>query len=119
MIAELATILEDFPGAANQTRCFTHIINLVIKSILRQFDLPKNRAQEFLDDASKELMALAEDIEQEEQDGDHGNDDDEDDNLEGWVDERNGMTEDEQDELNAAVEPVRFMLTKVTYQLDN
>ena len=123
MIAELGTILKNFPGAANQTRCFTHILNLVIRSILRQFDLPRNKAQEFLDGASEELLALDGDIEQEEQEtrNSDGNDEDNNDNLDGWVDERNGMTEEEQDDLDAAVEPVRFMLTKVmtTYQLDN
>jgi len=34
MIAELENLLDEFPGAANQTRCFTHILNLVVKSIL-------------------------------------------------------------------------------------
>ena len=38
MIEELEHLLNDFPGAANQMRCFAHIINLVVKSILRQFD---------------------------------------------------------------------------------
>ena len=114
MIAELATIIEDFLGAANQTCCFAHILNLVIKSILRQFDLPKNKAQEFLDDTSKELFELAGNIEQEDLEtrSSDGNDDD-DDNLDGWFDERNRMTEEELDELGAAVEPVRFVLTKV------
>ena len=41
MVEHLATLIEDFPGAANQTRCFTHILNLVAKSILRQFDVAK------------------------------------------------------------------------------
>jgi hypothetical protein len=34
MIEHLSTLVENFPGAANQTRCFTHILNLVAKSIL-------------------------------------------------------------------------------------
>ena len=34
MINELAKILNDFPGASNQTHCFAHILNLVVKSIL-------------------------------------------------------------------------------------
>jgi hypothetical protein len=55
MIEHLSTLIENFPGAANQTRCFTHILNLVAKSILRQFDTPKKAADgDFrdLDDAS-------------------------------------------------------------------
>lgn len=43
MIAEMANILEDFPGAANQTRCFLHILNLTAKSILRQFEVPRKK----------------------------------------------------------------------------
>ncbi|KAF8964442.1 hypothetical protein BDZ97DRAFT_1624243, partial [Flammula alnicola] len=38
MIDHLATLLAEFPGSANQTRCFTHILNLVAKCIMRQFD---------------------------------------------------------------------------------
>ena len=30
MIEELANLLDDFPGPANQTRCFTHVLNLVL-----------------------------------------------------------------------------------------
>ena len=119
MIAELATMIEDFPGAPNQTRCFTHVLNLVVKSILRQFDLPKNKAQEFLDGATEELLALAGDIEQEELETQNNGNDDDDDNLDGWVDERNEMTEEELNELDAAVEPVCFVLTKVMLTLIN
>ncbi|KAF8867747.1 hypothetical protein BD779DRAFT_1416233, partial [Infundibulicybe gibba] len=38
MIDELAKLISAFPGAANRTRCFTHILNLTAKSVLRQFD---------------------------------------------------------------------------------
>ncbi|KAI0037894.1 hypothetical protein FA95DRAFT_1475131, partial [Auriscalpium vulgare] len=38
LIAELAVILESFPGDANRTRCFLHVVNLVAKQLLRQFE---------------------------------------------------------------------------------
>ncbi|RXW23667.1 hypothetical protein EST38_g2184 [Candolleomyces aberdarensis] len=38
MIAALAKIISSFSGAASQTRCFAHILNLVVKIILRRFD---------------------------------------------------------------------------------
>jgi hypothetical protein len=38
MIEHLANLIETFPGAANQTRCFMHILNLVAKSVLHQFE---------------------------------------------------------------------------------
>jgi hypothetical protein len=70
MIEELSELLHDFPGEANRTRCFTHILNLVAKSIIKQFDVPKaraNEALEALDDAAKELAALAVDVDVKEQ----------------------------------------------------
>ena len=88
MVDELADLLEDFPGESNKTRCFTHIINLVAKSIIKPFDVPKTQANEVLDDAAKEMAALAIDLDIEEQfsqeshsgEGDgkvsHGGDDD-------------------------------------------
>ena len=88
MIAELADLLDEFPGAANQICCFLHVINLVVKSIIKQFDLPKAQADGILDKATKELLALAGDIVLEDEEShNEGKDDDEDDNCEGWIDE--------------------------------
>jgi len=67
MITELANLLDDFPGPANQTWCFTHILNLVVKSIIRQFDLLNAKSDKILDEASKELLSLAGNIEFEEE----------------------------------------------------
>jgi hypothetical protein len=117
MIAELANLLDDFPGPANQTRCFTHILNLVVKSVIRQFDLPKSKGDKILDDAAKELLSLAGNIEFEEDElarrDEKEGDEDEDDNVEGWIDERTLMTDAELEELDESVEPVRLLLTKV------
>jgi hypothetical protein len=66
MIKELADLVVEFPGPANQTQCFTHILNLVVKSILQQFDLPDPKSHKSLDDASKELLSLAGNVEDEE-----------------------------------------------------
>jgi len=66
MIAELVNLLNDFAGPANQTRCFTHILNLVVKSVICQFDLPKSKGDKILDDAAKELLSLAGNIKFEE-----------------------------------------------------
>ena len=125
MIAELANLIDDFPGPANQTRCFLHILNLVVKSIIRQFDVPKSKKssdsdddndEATLDEATKELLKLAGDIDLEEEitaragnEGDATDDDD----VEGWIDEHEGMTEDELIELAESIQPVRLLLTKV------
>jgi hypothetical protein len=120
MIDELATLLDDFPGSTNRTRCFAHILNLVVKSILRQFDVPKVKRQEVVDKATEALLKLAGDIEEEEwrticdsARGENG-DEIEDDDVEGWVDERDLMGENELEELDEALRPVRFLLTKVS-----
>ena len=115
MIAELADLLDEFPGAANQTRCFLHVINLVVKSIIKQFDLSKAQADGILDEATKELLALAGDIVlEEEQSRNYGKDDEEDDDCEGWIDEHEEMTEWKRQELDKSVQPVRLLLTKVS-----
>jgi len=41
MIESLATIMSHFSGEANRARCLAHIVNLVAKIILRQFDRSK------------------------------------------------------------------------------
>ncbi|KAH7917203.1 hypothetical protein BV22DRAFT_986041, partial [Leucogyrophana mollusca] len=38
MVDALADLLPEFPGCANQTRCFSHTLNLVAKSIISLFN---------------------------------------------------------------------------------
>lgn len=112
MIEELANLLNNFPGAANQTRCFTHILNLVVKSILAQFELPKGKAN-----IADKILKLAEGLELEEEisakEGEEGEEGD-DDNVEGWIDEREEMNEQQLEALEARVEPIRLLLIKVS-----
>ena len=113
MINALAELVVAFPGAANRTRCFTHILNLVVKVILHQFDVPKSRAVN--DAASKALVDLAGDIEKEETEMDERADDEDDDKgADEWVDPRIGMSQEDQDELDLKVQPVRLVLVKVS-----
>jgi hypothetical protein len=67
MIEELALLLDNFPGPANQTRCFTHVLNLIVKSIIKQFNLPKVQANKVLGAGAEELLKLARNIEYEEE----------------------------------------------------
>ena len=118
MVTELKTILDDFPGEVNRTRCFAHIINLIAKTVIQQFDIPKAREGEIVDEALKELRALAGDIDIEElltkaSTAKDDDDEDDDDNEEGWVDERGEMSQFEAEELAVDVQPVRTMLVKV------
>ncbi len=56
MISELAKVLTDFPGQVNQTRCFTHIINLVAKSLMKLFEVKKKSQYDVLTDAEHNLQ---------------------------------------------------------------
>ena len=121
MIEELESLLDDFLGAANHARCFTHILNLVVKSIMKQFDLPLAKKDNITDEVMMELLRVAGNIEEEEvamiQDSEGG--DDENDNTEGWIDEWLNMSEEELDELEDAIQPVHFLLTKVSHLIIN
>jgi hypothetical protein len=124
MITELADLLDAFPGETNRTRCFTHIINLVAKSIIRQFDVPKAHADEVLDDAANELAALAVDLDLEERvsreeqlfegaGDDEGDDDDADDSI--WTDVRAELSDNEREAVDKSLQPVRLVLVKASH----
>ena len=113
IIDALAELVVAFPGAANRMRCFTHILNLVVKVILRQFEVPKAQADEALDVASRALVELAGENEIEEEAMDDGNGED-DNGVDGWIDPREEMSQDELDELDLTVRPVRLVLVKVS-----
>ena len=121
MIHELAKLVDNFPGSANQTRCFLHILNLVVKSIIQQFDIPTSKKLETsngdeddeshgVDEGMKELLNLAVNIDLEENIiASAGDEEDamEDDNIKGWVDEHEGMTEEELLDFSESMQPVR------------
>ena len=90
-------------------RC--HSEGLIVKNIIRQFDSLKSN----LNEVTNELLSLAGNIEIDEglerREGDEG--EDKDDNVEGWIDERTLMTQEEVEELDASVEPLCLLLTKV------
>lgn len=117
MIRKLAELLDLFPGPDNQTRCFAHVLNLIAKSVIRQFDVPKAQQNQMLDDRIRELQALAADIDVEENSTrngvEAGSNENEDDNMDGWIDERAKMSAEDVETLDESVEPVRFMLVKV------
>lgn len=112
MIEVLEELLPEFPGAANQTRCFTHILNLVAKSILHQFDTKKPAAadEDPIDALARELDDAMDTL----LDDDHLEDDQEDDD-DGLGDERAGMSAAEIAALEESLGPVHALLTKVSF----
>jgi hypothetical protein len=124
MIEHLAALIESFPGAANQTRCFAHILNLVAKSILRQFEGPKKG--KVADDAARELAAVVDEMDVDNDEAsdsgsnecgnecDDGEDDDEDDDEDGLPEELDELSVEEMSSLKESVKPIRLVLTKVS-----
>lgn len=118
MIEWLQKLIDGFPGEANRTRCFAHILNLVAKTILAQFDTKKKKGANVVVDEDDLLTELATELEEEEarcvasnkpeelEDGDE----------EEWIDERENMTLDDRDEHEKFVRPVKLVLTKVDNQ---
>jgi len=121
MLDHLGEILDDFPGSANQTRCFAHTLNLSAKAIIKQFDVPKTQAGDNLNEAAEALAAMAKDldledrVEQQMRKAEKDDDDEEDRPLNAWVDFREGLTEEEVVELDRSVQPVRSTLFKVCW----
>jgi hypothetical protein len=142
MVRELQERVDTFAREASLTRCFLHVVNLVARTTIRVFDVPPKKKSDdatstdgmatsgdpVLDQARAELRKLAENLEleeaetratvaQEAQEAEGGDDGDFQDELEnsteGWVDERDLMSEDERDELDKSVLPVRLAILKV------
>jgi hypothetical protein len=61
MVEELAKRFPHFKGQLHRARCFVHILNLVVKSIMRLFDVDPE--DDKADLANKDLLAMGEDIE--------------------------------------------------------
>jgi hypothetical protein len=119
MIEELKILLTEFPGPASHTRCFAHIINLISKTVICQFDVPTAEDKEIANEVLKELRMLAGDIEAEElitrtSRSDATDTDDSDDKAEDWVDEREDMDWGELEELDVDVQLVQMVLVKVS-----
>jgi hypothetical protein len=117
MIDELAALIDNFPGSGNGTHCFAHVLNLVARSIVQVFDVPKANVKEAEEELSKlanELELDSNELADEQPEGSTGLDEDgDDDNVEGWVDEQKEMSAAERLSLVKAVRPVRLILVKV------
>ena len=113
-------LIETFPGA-NQTRCFAHILNLVAKSVLRQFEAPKKG--KVVDDVVIAAVVDDMDVDNDEasDDGsneggdecDNGDDNDNDNDEEGLLYELDVLSMEEMSTLKESTKPIRLVLTKV------
>ena len=125
MTRHLESLLPDY-SSTNRARCFTHILNLVAKSLLKQFDVCKTlKADEELNEEEAELLNLAGDLDAEdltttqESDGDQGIEGENlaEDDLEDWVDEVAALTPGERETLEEDIRPVKMALVKVSHNI--
>ena len=140
MIESLTNIISHFPGAANRARCTAHIVNLVSKIILQQFDArkktkgPKKKSEkadnkinstntnnESTNNAELEnendLSTFADDLDREEQDVADDEDNDMSENIAGDLEEIEEAMKEEIAEVAKKVKPIRLVLFKVLYFL--
>jgi hypothetical protein len=112
MIDHLKILLDVFPGSSNRTQCFAHILNLVVKCIMKQFDSPKKKNSEDNDDEEDalDLVAALDELDDELESGE---DDIRNDDVNWEYDMRREMSAEEVEDLEKSVKPVRCVLTKV------
>ena len=119
LVTELADRVAHFAGDTSRTQCFLHIVNLVAKSLIHEFDTPKSKTNGSVSSGDKELDELTRDIDIEDartadEDPDKGIDNV--DNDEGWVDEFQLLEEEEREELTESIRPLKLVLVKVRFQ---
>jgi hypothetical protein len=120
LTTELADLVAHFGGPTSRTRCFLHIINLVAKSLIKQFDLPK--AKDVSTDAESLDSDMARDLSSEDEatiaeNGDGDPDAEDVDNEDGLVDEMDLLTAHERTALETNIRPIRLTLVKASLSL--
>ena len=133
MIESLATMMSHFPGEANRARCLAHIVNLVAKIILCQFDMSKRKEKNKNDEPNNlpelpgekdgnetdnnEDGELARVLDKEEKEMDEADDEDEDledaEALARDVEIIEEVMEEEIEQVGKKVKPVHQVLFKV------
>ncbi len=120
MVDELVDRVPQFGGATSCTRCFLHIINLVAKLIIHQFDVKKKDLDAVFDGDAQEIQGLDEQaIEGEEKEFTDSEDYEElqdrllKDNNDRWIDEVELLSEKEYNTLEETIRPVKLALAKV------
>jgi len=116
MVSELEILVPGFAGFRHHICCFLYILNLVVQSMMKQFDLRKT-ASELPN--SEEMEALLEDIEDDEEEAENKLAEDEEpfDNIDGFVDVVDNMSDDEREEIMEALRPARLVLAKVSCRI--
>ena len=112
LVDHLKTLVPYFEGKSSCVRCVLHVTNLVAKSMLKLFD------------ASQKGGSLAGEIDDEVFDfsgsdgadnvGLCGAEEEVDDNVEGWINEAELLTDEERAALDMHIQPLQKLLVKVS-----
>lgn len=117
MVDDLADRLPEYPGKEHRTRCFAHVVNLVEKSLLNQFEPPKKSKDDAVDATERDLLVLAEGLEHEDIDTRlteaEGGGGIERDDVEGLVDEVGLLNIADRAQWETETRPVKMALVKV------
>ncbi len=125
MVAELEDLLPGF-SRVNHTRCFLHVNNLVARTLVRQFDVPRAKAtangniDDESDDPDQEIRDLAGDIDLEERQTrealleEADEEIEPDDTTDEWVDEMAALSQAEREKLQNSIRPLQMILVKVS-----
>ena len=122
MVTHLAEIRSEFEGTFHHTRCFAHVVQIVARSFIGQFDVKAIKAEEIdtiVDADVRALVQLAEGADKEEQETREKSDVETTgesmmDTETEWVDEVATLTDEEREEFEAKVRPIKMTLVKVS-----
>ena len=130
MVECLSELAPYFDGETSRVQCVLHVTNLVVKSLIKLFNIPKKGGQandktetgwdeeletrwdDKIETGSQDSSLESDRLEEIEQS--MGDDEDEDDNVEGWVDETDSMTDNEHAALTRHIRPLWMILVKVS-----
>ena len=116
MVKALGRLNNSFLGAVSHVRCFTHIINLVAKTVLHQFDTTCKGDDADVDTDADEAAALLSeiaasvDLKSVEDDNEGGKNDDD---IDGWIDKCKDLSDEEHEKLRKSVLSVKLISAKV------
>jgi len=116
MAEHMGELVVHFGGKAGRVRCVLHITNFVEKSLMKSFDIPKKGSWESTEGEMERACKWATDDELGEDIhtmGEQRIGDTEDDNAEGWINEMELLSDDEQAKLEEDVCPLQRVLFKV------
>ena len=117
MIKELHTLIAEFAGSPSHMCCFLHIINLIAKMLINQFDTKKTMVE-----VDSELVKIGKELDEDEHLLDEivvcDEEGEVEENTDEWVDKMEVLDMEEQNWLERSICPVKLVLVKVRQCLD-